>query len=95
MEQTQGIQAMSDKQNDGGPAFPCESYGHRNGKETTIPTNGMSLRDWFAAQASEEDINAALTGGLQAHVPRSQISRAWAKYAYADWMLAARERGAK
>lgn len=28
---------MNNPINDGGPAFPCETYGLRNGKETTIP----------------------------------------------------------
>jgi hypothetical protein len=37
--------------NDGGPAFPCESYGLKNGKETTVPAQGMTLRDWIAGQA--------------------------------------------
>jgi hypothetical protein len=78
---------MSDKQNDGGPAFPCETYGHRNGKETTIPTNGMSLRDWFAAHALKVILED----------PRTRIPQAAALDAYyiADAMLAAREGGAK
>ena len=41
--------------NDGGPAFPCESYGHRNGKETTVPAQGMTLRDYFAGQTLAAD----------------------------------------
>ena len=36
---------------DGGPAFPCESYGLKNGKETTVPAQGMSLRAWLAGKA--------------------------------------------
>ena len=35
----------------GGPAFPNPSYVLKNGKEAAIPSNGMSLRDWFAGQA--------------------------------------------
>lgn len=42
---------MSTPINDGGPAFPCESYGIKNGKETTVPAQGMTLRDYFAGQA--------------------------------------------
>jgi hypothetical protein len=87
MEQNKGIQAMSDKQNAGGSIFPCESYGLRNGKETTIPTNGLSLRDWFAAQALKVILED----------PRTRIPQAAALDAYciADAMLAAREGGAK
>ena len=66
--------------NDGGPAFPCESYGLKNGKETTVPAQGMSLRDYFAGQA--------LVGMLASN------SRSWCaedSYVYADAMLKARE----
>lgn len=39
---------MTDKPNDGGPAFPGGS--HING-EYDLVSDGMSLRDWFAGQA--------------------------------------------
>jgi hypothetical protein len=72
--------------NDGGPAFPCESYGHRNGKETTVPAQGMTLRDYFAGQA--------LAGFCAA--PRDRRNHddkvmATGAYTAADAMLAARE----
>ena len=68
--------------NDGGPAFPCETYGFRNGKETTIPTNGMSLRDYFAGQAliSEECNGFTKINDMVKHA-----------YTMADAMIAARE----
>ena len=55
--------------NDGGPAFPCGPSGmsisYDDGRtEHQYPGSpGMSLRDWFAGQASEQDttINLALS----------------------------------
>lgn len=45
--------------NNGGPAFPCEG-GHNfvvgNEIRRTLPSNGMSLRDYLAAHASDADI---------------------------------------
>ena len=76
---------------DGGAAFPCETYGFRNGKETTTPTNGMSLRDWFAGQALIGIMSNYTTtkfGATDADVAR-------AAYDYADAMLASRRGGAK
>ena len=75
---------MSDtKIEDGGPAFPCETYGLKNGKETTIPTNGMTLRDWFAGQA--------LAGLVQnGQYASGQIAQS--AYSFADAMLSARNK---
>ena len=76
--------------NDGGPAFPFKCQG-----STTAPEfyYGMTLRDYFAAQA----LNGYLAGR---NSNRDEASRfcvdpvAAACYAYADAMLAARERKA-
>jgi hypothetical protein len=75
---------MTKQTNDGGPAFPCESYGLKNGRETTVPAQGMTLRDYFAA--------AALQGIMAGHY--TSKAKEWApKCAYnlADAMLAQRE----
>jgi hypothetical protein len=71
--------------NDGGPAFPCESYGHRNGKETTVPAQGMTLRDYFAGQA--------LAGMFADRERLSTNAQHFSHdaYLFADAMLAARE----
>jgi hypothetical protein len=66
-------------QKDGGQAFPgidivCG--------DNALGSKGMSLRDWFAGQASETDVLA--------HMDREMITREEAKYAYADAMLKAR-----
>jgi len=65
---------MSDR-DDGGPAFA-------HGDPTHGGDPGMSLRDYFAGQASEEDV--------QAHYLAAGSSRERAKYAHADAMLEAR-----
>ena len=78
---------MSVPINYGGPAFPCETYGIRNGKETTIPTNGMTLRDYFAGQA--------LAGMLINYTTQKfgvgEETCAKGAYLFADAMLATRE----
>ena len=68
------------------------------------PNDGMTLRDWFAGQASENDVEAfapqtvgeaAKLLGIEVNQYRaehSQIIRVRAKFAYADAMLAARAR---
>ncbi len=42
--------------NDGGPAFPRDGFAmyETKGNETWVVNNGMSLRDFFAAQALDE-----------------------------------------
>lgn len=75
------------KSNDGGPAFPGSiSIDSLDGLNHGPP--GMSLRDYFAAHATGDDISAYLmveVGSKVISLPREQ-----AKYAYADAMLAAR-----
>lgn len=67
---------------DGGPAFPCEKkYQEFTRQETPIGFPGMTLRDYFAAHCPEFPHGNLLW---------SQIASA--RYAYADAMLAERER---
>ena len=66
--------------NDGGPAFPTHDY----------PEGGLTMRDWFAADAPPLQLprcNPPLAG--------IALIRQQAKfnYVYADAMLAAREKG--
>ena len=80
---------MSDKQNDGRPAFPGQWYDFQptTGEQVVREQwSGLSLRDWFAGQA--------LTKASQGSNGTADDT---AKRAYyiADAMLAARERGAK
>ncbi len=87
---------MSQQIDDGGSVFPFGQISEL----TAQPINGcfspgMSLRDWLAHHASEEDIapyvqlcvNPGSTGARIISRNREQ-----AKYAYADAMLAARNR---
>jgi len=82
--------------NDGGPAFPREDY-QTNGAPKDQPfylgQEGMSLRDYFAAQALNGDIagnwrdnNYKPQGGLSII---ENVARA--AYQFADAMLKARE----
>ena len=72
--------------NDGGPAFSCASSMIVNGKQATVPAQGMSLRDYFAGQA--------IAGIIAFPQVRYDLFDEYARYAYAqaDAMLAARER---
>lgn len=74
------------KINDGGPAFPsdkaCDSWQCRK------PSAGMSLRDWFAGQATEEDLQDILA---KCYGCGELPSRAEARMMFADDMLKARE----
>lgn len=75
----------------GGPAFPQQ---HPDG---SISHPGMDLRDWFAAKASEEDIQALLpeTMGLVREFEKKHgfhPTRQWARYAHADRMITEKEK---
>ena len=86
--------------NTGGPAFPGFDYIDQHGKKNP---EGMTLRDYFAAKASEEDIRANIEGPMQEcivegsdgrkHITHRTVkyTREQAKYRYADAMLKARE----
>lgn len=66
----------------GGPAFPCYEI------EVEKQHFGLSLRDWFAGQATEEDIQDILQKSFGCgELP----TRAEARMLFADTMLAARE----
>ena len=69
-----------EKINDGGPAFPVLSVEH----------TGMSLRDWFAGHASENDIRRHQSIIERSNGYTYMPSIEECKYAYADEMLKAR-----
>ena len=80
---------MTDRINDGGPAFPT------NGPDHGVYGAGMSMRDYFATKATNEDVLD------QGEILREQLRqergiailpenwRATARYMHADAMLAA------
>ena len=63
----------------GGPAFPCEYEG-----STRSDASGISIRDYFATHASEEDIARVLEYNM--------ITRQQARYMHADAMLLERSK---
>ena len=76
---------MSDKNNDGGPAFPDHPLEHPNYWHQGNP--GMSLRDWFAGQALAGILSNPGTFGGEDLLPHiGQVV-----YKFADAMLKARE----
>ncbi len=91
---------MSNEQT-GGPAFPHEYFDKQLNQGRVM--HGMTLRDYFAAKASEDDIRANIEGPMQECIVESsdgrkhithrtvKYTREQAKYRYADAMLKARE----
>lgn len=89
---------------DGGPAFPQEVRYIAPNQQTGSygPCGGMSLRDYFAAKATEEDVKAWSLGPVVRQIRSEpggrftefdaplQYTREQAKYRYADAMLKAR-----
>lgn len=81
---------MSDKINDGGPAFPFGQVSEATGAPINgYHNDGMSLRDYFAGQAMQ-----GICSGASSHGPmggfKSTVVAADA-YDIANAMLAARE----
>lgn len=85
---------MSEQKN-GGSAFPSYASDHRGAACNTTfePRGGITMRDYFAARATEEDIEehrgyrVNTKSGSREYV----LTREQAKYAYADAMLRARQ----
>ena len=74
---------MSEKQNDGGPAFPTGLLHGQEGTVNGLPVTGMTLREWFAGQA--------LIGLIKlGHDCYDQVADN--SYRYANAMLAEREK---
>jgi len=88
---------------DGGPAFPhpelvqdmISEDGGVKGSRVYHAMPGMSLRDWFASQATENDIEMHTGGDIDPRSGRvvNGRTREQAKYHYADAMIAARKGG--
>lgn len=89
---------MSQPIDDGGPAFPSEEQIRCNGEVCdTRKFPGMTLRDYFAAAATEKDIQEfipATCGEADQFRQKHGFlpSRQWARYCHADVMLKARNR---
>jgi len=72
---------MSEKTDDGGPAFPQLGFG------------GMSLRDYFAASALKGLLADSRPGALTHGSTKTEVAKH--AYYYADAMLKAREGGSR
>lgn len=84
---------------DGGPAFPIPLNEGEPWSGQMGPADGMTLRDYFAAKASDADVEdqaqklwaARCDLGIQIRVHRPINWRQIARFAHADAMLAARK----
>ena len=81
---------MTDKINDGGPAFPTAPAYAADGRTLSYGFAGMTLRDWFAGQAVGSVMHMCAGDTL---LPGESIETSFARkaYAIADAMLAERE----
>ena len=78
-----------EKINDGGPALPVPMVPWQDGF-VNVECTGATLRDWFATQASENDINRhqRIIERFNGHTYKPSVEEC--KYAYAREMLKAR-----
>ena len=72
---------------DGGPAFPTEQHECQDNTWNQTYEQGMSLRDWFAGHATEDDVQCWMDILYQIN---KSVTREEAKYTYADAMIEAR-----
>lgn len=85
--------------NTGGPAFPGPYVNDKGGLEAVWKQGGMTLRDYFAARATDQDIQRHrytgefVDGYAGSHKTKIPVccSVEEARYKYADAMLKARE----
>lgn len=82
--------------NDGsGPAFPVVSATGPYGEGDSV-TIGMSIRDYFAAHASDNDVDEIMQDNrgtrMLSKSPIESITRQQARYIHANRMLEAREK---
>lgn len=84
---------MTDK-NTGGPAFPvAQDYDERVGAYIQYASDGMTLRDYFAAKAMQGVLSGTGLGHMNVHPSYYDSLAGTAKTAYliADAMLEARQ----
>jgi hypothetical protein len=80
------------KDNDGGPAFPVADFKGLDGFSYPTGAPGMTLRDYFAAQALA-GMNASLISSSEFPIdPLVLVTMAESAYAQADAMLEAQKK---
>ena len=72
---------------DGGPAFPTEQHECSDNTWNQTYEPGMTLRDWFAGHATEDDVHHWMD---ILFLNNKSVTREEAKYIYADAMIEAR-----
>ena len=76
--------------NNGGPAFPHETVVYDDPEDRAGGKyDGMSLRDYFAAKATEDDIRAVMSFGESFNDPCDRVA---ARFRHADAMIAKRDK---
>jgi len=78
---------MTENKDNGGPAFPVQ-YSNEADGPTVMPSDGMSLRDYFAAKAMQA---CPMPQGHMHDVPEVYARIASHAYKMADAMLEARK----
>ena len=90
---------MADPINNGGPVYPVQEF-NADGTPATL-TLGITLRDYFAVHASDEDVKCQIEAIRSAQIKAGGIgvlADGWnvtARYMHADAMLKAREGGTR
>lgn len=77
-------------QDDGGPAFPTENFDNMM-RERPVGFRGMSLRDYFAAQALAGHLASLAPGSWGSDTPLAKDA-AQGAYLVADAMIAQRNK---
>lgn len=93
---------MSTKIDDGGRAFPRPTSVETDDTGTRLDQEGMTLRDYFAAEATDADIAEWIPDTVGESIKLAQrlgtttkYLRAWARYQHADAMIAERNKETK
>ncbi len=86
------------RKDDGGPAFPrpvsedTTNGTLSDGNDVVSAQEGMSLRDYFASNATDEDLREFLSVPIGQECRIQGESRCVARYAFADMMLATKNK---
>lgn len=79
-------------ENNGGPAFPFTAEGADDLGQFKVQYQGMTLRDYLAAHASDGDVTAVLMDHFDCFTEQYSITRQQARYIHADAMLQERSK---
>lgn len=79
--------------NEGGPAYPRTGFLSEDGlqQHDTEPQDGMSLLDWFAGMATDDDLKSIIADSECGNRP--PCSRSVARFRHAAAMVAESDKG--